>query len=718
MTNDGCYTEIENSNPLYYDSREEDLKTTTLRFIHERCKYLRFDKEKKSIKKYNSNYVPYNLEKDVDRLCLENALSRFLKTGTSQDAFDVYVCYTEMFFDSYSSSRHVIEMLSEYEINGGSLLMKHRDHYSHSVYVFCIGLSFFESNAIFRKEYKKFYAGKGYFEDIMDKYPSIDEETAVAHNFLKYWGLTALFHDIGYVFELPYEEVCSYFESNRDKDRSKDQNTRVDHPYLAYHDIDLFTKMSKAQSDHLTELYGEKVEPEKQLFKTTEELFAYDLANKMGKTYRFTKDSLIRELNSKPTRPDLHGYYMDHAFFSANLLFRELFESIDLRNKENDEIGRKTEHILSLQHIDALTAILMHNSLFKFAISFYKEEEVAIPLSMDKHPLAYLLMLCDELQCWDRASYGRDSRTQIHPYDCELTFDDGGINATYLFDDDDRPFIDAYNKKYEEWEKKTNDPNNNEKLKKPKLKSYSEFVQRNGGCDFAKEIKTIVNMSAVPFSVSEQIKDRTNETMMYLSDSNFIHLYDFAAALNFQYDLSDSVKNNDDEYNSIVTKITSILARAQDSKDNEIDLYDAFEKRSLEIKLSNINQAKSFAHYLNLIGAFYTDKPLSLQVLDELTDKDLQTIGREEYCRWLKEMESMGWKYGEIRDEKNRVDEDYVKEADLKDGKIDDDTARSYYDALDSTEKKKETDPYNLLLKILPKLEGVHFYKIPTRKNG
>jgi len=34
--------------------------------------------------------VPYNFEKDVDRLCLEKAVFRFLETGTREDAFDIY----------------------------------------------------------------------------------------------------------------------------------------------------------------------------------------------------------------------------------------------------------------------------------------------------------------------------------------------------------------------------------------------------------------------------------------------------------------------------------------------------------------------------------------------------------------------------------------------------------------------------------------------------
>ena len=44
-------------------------------------------------------------------------------------------------------------MLSEYESNGSSLLMKHRDHYSHSVFVFALGLAIYETNAHFRRAF-------------------------------------------------------------------------------------------------------------------------------------------------------------------------------------------------------------------------------------------------------------------------------------------------------------------------------------------------------------------------------------------------------------------------------------------------------------------------------------------------------------------------------------------------------------------------------------
>jgi len=85
-------------------------------------------------------------------------------------------------------------------------------------------------------------------------------------------------------------------------------------------------------------------------------------------------------------RPGQIPYNMQ---MDVNRLCMELEQAIGI-DKINDK------------HIDSLTAILMHNSLFKFAISFYKDDDAKGPLKMDKHPLAYLLMLCDELQCWDR----------------------------------------------------------------------------------------------------------------------------------------------------------------------------------------------------------------------------------------------------------------------------------------------------------------------------
>lgn len=76
-----------------------------------------------------------NMQMDIDRLCLERSIECFMETGIAEDAFSVYFCYLEMFIARYGKSRRMIELLSEFETNSSSLLMKHRDYYSHSVYV-------------------------------------------------------------------------------------------------------------------------------------------------------------------------------------------------------------------------------------------------------------------------------------------------------------------------------------------------------------------------------------------------------------------------------------------------------------------------------------------------------------------------------------------------------------------------------------------------------
>lgn len=97
-----------------------------------------------------------------------------LSDSLQADAFDVYFCYMEMFIGSYNNCNRMIELLSEYENNGSSMLMKHRDHYSHSVYVFLIGIAIFESNEKFRDTYTAFYKD------------SLKKDQTIAHHFLEY----------------------------------------------------------------------------------------------------------------------------------------------------------------------------------------------------------------------------------------------------------------------------------------------------------------------------------------------------------------------------------------------------------------------------------------------------------------------------------------------------------------------------------------------------
>jgi hypothetical protein len=62
---------------------------------------------------------------DINRLCLERELERFMDSGATQDAYSVYYCFMEIFLGSYGKSKKIVELLSECQLptayRGGGL---------------------------------------------------------------------------------------------------------------------------------------------------------------------------------------------------------------------------------------------------------------------------------------------------------------------------------------------------------------------------------------------------------------------------------------------------------------------------------------------------------------------------------------------------------------------------------------------------------------------
>jgi hypothetical protein len=524
--------------------------------------------------------------------------------------------------------------------------MKHRDHYSHSVYVFALGLAIFETNQAYREAYREFY--KNALRDA--------DEHQSAHHFLEFWGLASLFHDIGYPFELPFEQVESYFEVRREK--------RKNNPYVAYIGMEKFVQIEPGAQAGLQKLYGKN-------FETTDELFAYDIARKLGDKYHLTKDSMEVVLATKPSNPNRFGYYMDHAYFSASILFQELYAA-DC-NAQRDGFSE--------ERVDALSAIILHNSLYKFSVAFYKNS-CNRPLEMSSHPLAYMLMLCDELQCWDRTSYGRNSRNELHPMECEFRFLGTEIKAAYIYDEAEQNKIDRYEKEYAAWDGK--DENT-----KPELKAYAGMVHDNS---FLSDIKKIVHMS--PNTLNLRVTTETRKAdyrrkKLFLSDSNFIHLYNFAVALNARY----SHDGHEEE-----PEIKAVMEQE-------------FDELSLEYKLSNIGQAKAFAGYLNIIHCVYTDKPVDMPLVSEIQQEDLDKIGPLEHERWLRGHKAMGWTYADDYKDKNERELRRVHKL-MMNGEITSEKAAAHYADLPVEEQDKDIKPMNSMLKLIRQFDGLRIYRL------
>lgn len=659
----------------HYREDKNDLKSLALRFLDQRCQNLCFDSAKEALEIKENKYcgtsllpnqIPYNMQMDINRLCLMGELEKFIDSGVSEDAYTVYYCYLEMFFGHYGKSKKMVELLSEYEYNGSSLLMKHRDHYSHSVYVFALGLAIYEANGIYRKTFKNYY---GFDTDENN----LEADRKAAHTFLQYWGLTALFHDIGYPFELPFEQVLSYFEVTGKK---RGEGSL----YIAYHDVDAMISFSVEAKEHFKELYGET-------FDNIEQLIAYDISLKLAKNYQFDQDYIYHKTHAKPTRPNEFGYFMDHAYFSCVRLYHEMEKSLKI-----EKINKK--------HIDALSAIMLHNSLFKFAINFYKDDENRKnPLDMKTHPLAYLLMLTDELQCWDRTAYGRNSRSELHPTSAEFDFSNNSIRATYYYDQQEQEKISDFELEYHNWEKA------GEIGKAPRLKAYSDMAEKEQR--FTADIKKIVDLSEISLTVIVKTKpvDRKSKKT-YLSNSNFLHLYDFAVALNARYFYQGKEKYIEEEV-----------------------MEKEFEKLSLEYQLSNINQAKSFAKYLDALGCFYTDRLVDYEMVTAFTKEQIEKFAPMEHERWIKEHISMGWTSGNLYENVKLPNELLDKFASkeqarqalreqlrmhklVMDGNPNKEDMVRHYQLLSEEDKLKDFEPFNSMLKLIKKFDGLRIYKL------
>ena len=508
----------------------------------------------RSLNELIKKFFTYEEFKDSNYQCLERCLSKFCLSGKKEDAFCVYFCFCEIFeiFDKKLTMNKLLQLLSDHEYHSGELLTKHRDHYSHSVNVFALGLAIYANNETYRAQFNQFY------------------KMTNPLDFLNYWGLTSLFHDIGYPFELAHQQIKAYTEELWGK-------KSILSPFVSYDNMEHLLTISEVG-------------------KSINNL----LAEGLNKRLNYSIESLTTKLNERYKK---NPEYMDHAFFSAILLARILLE-------EHKEI--------SLENLDVLTAILLHNSLKKF------ELENSMPIKVLDHPLAYLLFLCDELQCWNRTAFGYISKKDPLAWDIELEIEKDRIKIEYIFDS---LFIE--------------NPIENIRIENRNVASIKEK-------DIEKCLSNLIDIN-FDLKISYRKVEKGKYSYKYVSSDSLINLCDLAMAIHNSYQ----------KYRGT---------------------GEAFESLSLEFKISNIEQAKSYSEKLELINCFFSDKELDYEVVTDFNSNqmDLEFLAREEHVRWVKERLTAGWKYGT----------DYKTKAERNEKKLNRDLVP--YELLD--EKEREID--------------------------
>ncbi len=484
------------------------------------------------------------LQEDIDIHCLRVSVQRFLKNATRENAFDVYFCFNEifrLFGDGYRDNTFTLsELLSSYEFSTGAVVDKLRDHYVHSVYVFLIGISIYTQNKTARSTFDSLCC---------------DSKKNAIEEFLYRWGIVALFHDVGYPFELAFIQIRSYSDELKKIVPSKAL------PMVSFRNIEGFNNPVADLSGLLKEWDGQNLT----------DILALDLEQKIGAPKGYFENLLKNHISEA----DRH---MDHGYFSAITMASLL-------------LGRSSDSIQASVNLDACSAILLHNGVmrkltfdnFKGAFTeaeglFYKKK-----MPLKGHPYGYLLLLCDCIQDYGRACYGKNNKNIKYPYDCRFIIEDSSISIHYVFDDDSIDKVEEY---------------------KAKLDNLGFFLEWG---DLFDEVHKDVSI----------IKDRFHARCT-LSDGLFNNLMEIAIKIHSNYLKSE-------RYDIII---------------------DEWDKLTLEYKLSNIQQAKAYTEKLESINCFYTKRNLKFQRVDNFDNIVMKNAAKIEHERWMQEKLEMGWHYG------------------------------------------------------------------------
>lgn len=340
-----------------------------------------------------------------------HSINKFLQEKNEETAYNVYRSFFEAYWigiqDEENPFLELTEKMKEFEEHGGRLLEKHRDHYLHSVFVFLLGISIYIQNEPFRSIFNGYALDRSVYSN---SYSTNHEE------FFYRWGIASLFHDIAYPLEISIEQakeyagfVCSYPNENGEN---------------------LGLKVSLLTSTEFLQL--PIIKPKKK--------WEEEFNQKYGSCSRFCDDSItlisvaisesfgidmdsIKTFLEDYVKGMMEGRQIDHGFCSSIILLRWYHHLI-----------KTTEWDPSYFYfpiLDSASAIFMHN-FYKYGLM--NEPFNLGPMNVNQHPIAYLLILCDELQEWNRKGYGKISIKQNNPINFDININNTFIEINYDFE--------------------------------------------------------------------------------------------------------------------------------------------------------------------------------------------------------------------------------------------------------------------------------------------
>lgn len=536
------------------------------------------------IKKGEGNYNYY----------LKESIYNFIENENKSNAFDVYVNYFDSYKISIAGNKNLIDLLDVlryYEENAAVLVDKQRDHYVHSVNVFLLGLAIYSQNKNFRD----------IIENEFLKTPIINRiyDTDV-EKFLFEWGIASLCHDVGYPMEITNNQIKKFV----DLVSFNDNKTNSAIPYIGFNSFDVLNSIQSSKD----------IRPL--------DLLSYNIHNRLGTNLISTKEKLYSFIENMQK-----SGFVDHGFYSAIILLKWYGYLIEDCYIDKDDINHPIVH--------SAGAILLHN--------YYKNVLMKEPfclgsLRCNQHPIAYLLILCDELQEWNREAYGIEDKKKVLADESRIEISESQIKIEYLA---------------------------------PKGIMESNFASNK-----ERLLNNILNISDV-------FIDDVNVTCLASTDL-------FIEAIQRQ-DANIAPRPLLENIEKIAMAIhEDYLLKQKERSYNAEPSLPSWDKLSQSLKYSNIRQARAITDKLKRLGYTTTYEALGefydRAEVKALSDSQVEYLAKIEHDSWMNERIENGWTYGKEKNVDNKVSPYIVPYEDLSEEikELDRDAVRNMIPLLNS----------------------------------
>ena len=511
---------------------------------------------------------------------LRQAVIEFLERETKNTAFGVY----RSFFDSYRITLEgksnpfidLLDVLLSYEERASTLIDKQRDHYVHSVNVFILGLCFYSQNANFQAAFDAVNLDKSNYPF---SYDTKHEE------FFYRWGIASLFHDVGYPVEIIGKQISKFMDFATEVG----SNTKVK-SHLEFDNFEEVNAIAEVlPKQEFIKSYYEKYPScvYVDLLKPID-LLAHKLHLSLGIDLKTIKTALDRfiEVMAK-------SGFIDHGFYSAIIVLRWYGFLIQSCNY-------KPEYFFN-PILDSASAILLHNYYKNVLL---KPPFSRGPLSPREHPIAYLLILCDELQEWNRTAYGILDKKRNLAEEASVLITKNRLEMTYI--DKDTALPDQFSADKEATLSKLLD---------------MDALFSDG---FSIHCETTSTLAPIPGVIRQ---DNAIAPRQLLGN-----LEKLAIAIHDLYNQRQLERNPDQP-----------LA------------YPDFSDLPDTLKYSNLRQARGIAKKLELMGWDILPEGSEGEVIPKIPDDIVETLAVFEHDEWMEERLGYGWVFGEIKDTEKKI---------------------------------------------------------------